>query len=477
MTTGHDIINPNPLMIVPFVVLLGAIAFCPLVIPRFWHKHYGKVALSLGAISVAYYIFFLGAHERVWYTVHEYVSFICLIGSLFVVSGGIHISVKGEATPWENVRLLFVGAIIANLLGTTGASMLLIRPWIRMNRYRIKPYHIVFFIFIVSNCGGCLTPIGDPPLFLGYLKGIPFFWVLLHCWPMWLIGVGALVGIFYVIDTIHYRKIPATIRAQKAEPPNVWKFEGLWNLLFLGVIIGAVFITNPPFLREAIMITAATLSYVTTGRHIHHANHFNFHPIQEVAILFAGIFATMMPALDWLQLNASQLGITSTTKLFWACGFLSTVLDNAPTYLSFLSAVMGSTVDQQIVHQVLSLAQSNNLHSIDLSTYPESVRNTVSAIQFYFGGKLQSGYLAVEQIEIAYLLGNPHSNIFIVAISIAAVFFGASTYIGNGPNFMVKSIAEQQNIQMPTFMGYIIKYTVPYLLPIFFVIWILFFRD
>src|SRR5687767_1387165 len=242
--------NPNPWMIVPFGVLLAAIALAPLLFGGWWQKHYPAVAWSLGAITVAYYLFGLNGRERVWHTAVDYVSFIALIGSLFVVSGGIHIHVKGEATPLANVVFLFVGAVIANLFGTTGASMLLIRPWLRMNKYRVTAHHVVFFIFIVSNVGGCLTPIGDPPLFLGYLKGIPFFWVAEHCWPMWLVGNAILLLMFYVVDRASYLKAPKTVRAEIAEPADTWRFEGMANVFFLGVILLAVFIDRPPFLRE-----------------------------------------------------------------------------------------------------------------------------------------------------------------------------------------------------------------------------------
>src|SRR6266404_3041094 len=194
----HDqSVVPNPWMIVPFGVLLAAIATGPFLFPKWWARHYAKVAFTLGTITLAYYLLGLGAFSRVLHVGHEYVSFIVLIGALFVVSGGIHIHVKGEATPGGNVIFLLLGAILANVLGTTGAAMLLIRPWIRMNQYRVTAHHIVFFIFIVANVGGCLTPIGDPPLFLGYLKGIPFWWVAEHCWQIWAIGVAYLLIAFY----------------------------------------------------------------------------------------------------------------------------------------------------------------------------------------------------------------------------------------------------------------------------------------
>src|SRR5881628_824946 len=234
--------NPNPWMIVPFGVLLAAIALAPLFFADSWQKHYPMVAWSLGAITVAYYLIGLNGRERVWHSAVDYVSFIALIGSLFVVSGGIHINVKGEATPRANVVFLFVGAVVANLFGTTGASMLLIRPWLRMNKYRITAHHVVFFILIVSNVGGCLTPVGDPPLFLGYLRGIPFWWVAEHCWPMWIVGIGFLLAMFWAIDSHNYMRAPAEVRKQMAEPRDEWRFGGRGNIFFLLVILGAVFI-------------------------------------------------------------------------------------------------------------------------------------------------------------------------------------------------------------------------------------------
>lgn len=308
--------------------------------------------------------------------------------------------------------------------------MLMIRPWIRMNKYRITAHHIVFFIFIVSNVGGCLTPVGDPPLFLGYLKGVPFWWVARHCWPMWLVGVGMLLGMFYGVDALNYRRAPRAVREELAEPPDIFKFQGLHNLAFLGLILVAVFINKPVFLREALMVGAAAGSWFTTRSEIHKSNHFTFHPIQEVAILFAGIFSTMMPALDWLQNNAAsyagKLGGFSPTLFYWGSGTLSSVLDNAPTYLSFLSASAGGAVNQPA--RIAEMTQGGN-----------------------FVGLL-------------------------VAISVGAVFFGANTYIGNGPNFMVKSIADHQRVHTPSFLGYVFKFTLPIMGPMLLLIWFLFFR-
>jgi Na+/H+ antiporter NhaD/arsenite permease-like protein len=426
----HLVLRPTPWMIVPFALLLTAIALAPLFFAEYWHKHYPKVAFALAAITLGYYLVFLKAPGPVLHVAHEYVSFIALIGSLFVVAGGIHISVKGEATPAANVVFLFIGAVIANVLGTTGASMLLIRPWIRLNKYRVTAHHIVFFIFIVSNIGGCLTPIGDPPLFIGYLKGIPFWWVLEHCFSIWLTALVIMLALFFLVDRQNYMRAPKPVRDRLAEPADQWAFSGLQNLIFLAVILGAVFVKEPLFLREALMLAAALASFFLTSKKVHEANNFNFEPIKEVAILFVGIFATMLPALNWLEHNAKDLGMTSPTFFYWGSGILSSVLDNAPTYYSFLAsiaAVFANPADP-------------------------------------------------EQAQIAFLLGQPELNRFIVAISVGAVFFGANTYIGNGPNFMVKAIADHAKIHTPGFIGYIVKYTLPFMAPMLVVIWLLFFR-
>jgi Na+/H+ antiporter NhaD/arsenite permease-like protein len=419
----ENIIAPNPWMLLPFVLLLGAMSLAPSLASNWWSRHYAKVTLGLGAVTLGYYLFILQAPDRVLHVAHDYVSFIVLIGSLFVVSGGIRIHVKGQAPPLANVVFLFVGAVIANFLGTTGASMLLIRPWIQMNKYRITAHHIGFFIFIVSNIGGCLTPIGDPPLFLGYLQGVPFWWVAVHCWPMWVVGIGLLLAMFYVVDRINFNRAPCEIR-EKETGHETWKFDGLMNLVFLAVILGAVFINRPVFLREAIMLVAAAGSYFTTEKSVHEANRFHFHPIREVAILFIGIFATMMPALDWLGANArGLLGQNPAPEVFyWGTGALSSTLDNAPTYLGFLSALFGTSGANGI-------------------------------------GELLGGH-----------------SLSLIAISVGAVFFGAATYIGNGPNFMVKAIADHEKIHTPTFLEFIFKFTLPFLLPVLVAIWLIFFH-
>lgn len=418
-------IEPHPVMILPFALMLLAIALMPFVNLHWWEKHFPKVAVTLGAITAAYYVFALGNSGRMLHVAHEYVSFIALIGSLFVVAGGIHIDVKGEAKPWVNCLFLLIGAVLANIIGTTGASMLLIRPWIRMNKYRITAIHIVFFIFIVSNVGGCLTPIGDPPLFLGYLKGVPFWWVLQKCWIAWAIVVGGLIAIFYVMDRRNFLRAPKQIREQETAK-EIWTVEGRRNVGFLLLILAAVFIKNPVGLSEALMVLAAIGSWFATPKRVHEANAFNVHPIREVAWLFLGIFATMVPALDYLELHAGKLGIDSEMKFFWLTGLLSGALDNAPTYLTFLASAMG-------------------LHNLSHNN-PEHVRQLVA--------------------------NHDHE---LIAISLGAVFFGAMTYIGNGPNFMVKSISEQAKVKTPSFFTYLFKYALPILVPLMLLISILFF--
>jgi len=416
--------------VLPFILLLGSIAIFPLVNKHWWEQNYPLVSLGLGLLVALYIIFGLKNTGSLVHTGHEYLSFIALIGSLFVVAGGIHIQVKGEATPAVNCIFLFVGAVLSNLLGTTGASMVLVRPWIRMNKYRLTAFHVVFFIFIVSNIGGVLTPIGDPPLFLGYLKGVPFFWVLENVWPIWLIAVGVLLALFFFLDSRNFKKAPKEIRLKETAHEE-WKFLGAHNVFFLLVIIGAVFINHPLLLREAMMGLAALLSYKTTPKQVHEMNDFNFGPIKEVAVLFAGIFATMIPALKWLEQNAAQVGIHSPGQFFWASGALSSVLDNAPTYLNFLSASIG----------------------------------------LFAGPNLAVG----EHAQVVGLLAG-HAS-YIKAISVGSVFFGAVTYIGNGPNFLVKSIADHFKVKTPSFFGYFFRYSLPILIPLFAVIWLMFFRS
>ena len=416
--------------VAPFILLLGSIAVFPLTHKHWWEKNFLFVSLGLGLLVVCRYIFLLKNSEILLDTALEYFSFIVLIGSLYIVSGGIHINVKGEATPVVNTVFLFIGAVLANILGTTGASMVMIRPWIRMNKYRMTAFHIVFFIFLISNIGGGLTPIGDPPLFLGYLKGVPFFWVWQHVLPIWILAVSLLLVVFFLFDSNNFRKAPKEIRDKETSHGEEWKFLGAHNIFFLLMILAAVFVNHPRFLREGIMMLAAFLSYKKTSKQIHDSNDFNFGPIKEVAILFAGIFATMIPALQWLEHYSSELGIKTPGHFFWGSGILSSVLDNAPTYLNFLSACSGLFTN--------------------------------------------AGNAIGEHGQIAMLLAD-HPN-YIRAISVGSVFFGAVTYIGNGPNFLVKSIADQSKVNTPSFFGYFFNYSFPILIPTFFLIWWLFFK-
>jgi len=404
---------PAHWMVLPFVLLLLLIAVAPLGIPHFWEKFYAHIAVALGLFTAGYYVVELQRVEPLLHTVREYFSFISMVAALYVVSGGILIRTKGEATPTVNSLYLFLGAVLANLFGTTGASMLLIRPWIRMNRYRITSFHVVFFIFLVSNVGGGLTPIGDPPLFLGFLKGVPFWWMLEHCWKPWLLTVGMILGVFYVLDSVNFRRASANVREEMTSH-ETWHFDGLWNLLLaLGVVSAALL----PFgFRELAMLSAALVSWWTTPKRVHEANHFEFTPIKEVAWLFIGIFLTMLPALELLGVSADSLGLHSPLQFFWCTGALSGVLDNAPTYLAFLAAgfgVAGLNLDKDM------------------------------------------GQFLLQQSQL------------LRAVSMGAVFFGAMTYIGNGPNFMVKKIAEQQQVHTPSFIGYVLRFSLPVLLPIF----------
>jgi Na+/H+ antiporter NhaD/arsenite permease-like protein len=390
--------------------------------------------------------------------------------------------------------LLLFGAVIANIFGTTGASMLLIRPFLRMNKGHIRPFHVVFFIFIISNAGGLLTPIGDPPLFLGYLNGVPFWWITEHCLWMWVFVVAALVLIFFVIDSIDHDKTPRPAPEDAGSPRFI---HGIQNLLILGVIIWAVF--RPSFTvglgllrergvsaallgqtllcREIVMLAAAAASMLLTGRQIHQRNAFNYGPIREVAILFIGIFATMAPALQWLNVNAHRMPLNTPGQFYFASGSLSSVLDNAPTYLTFLETELGK-LDRAKVEAAgaeLKKMAANKSLEIDLAL-DEEVRAALEALVKYHPKEVMEQAITPEQLEVAFLLGQERLNVFIVAISMGSVLFGACTYIGNGPNFMVKSIAEAAAVRMPGFIGYILRYTLPILLPLYIAVWVLFLR-
>lgn len=435
--------TPAGWSVIPFILLLAMIATGPLFYEHFWHKNYPKIAVTLGALVVLYYIFALHNQHGPVHAFFEYFQFISLLTGLFIASGGIMIGIDKKATPLMNVGILFFGAIISNIIGTTGASMLLIRPYLRLNKHRIRAYHIIFFIFIVSNIGGSLTPIGDPPLFLGFLKGVPFTWTLIHNFLPWSFALAMLLLIFYLYDirNKHAKKEPEVVH-------NRITLHGHINFVWLGLVVGAVFLDPNvldwvpaihydgqkfSFLREVIMLTVSFLAYKTANKDLLKQNDFSFEPIREVAFIFIGIFGTMMPALElvgnFAQSPAGAEMINHNT-LYWGTGLLSGVLDNAPTYLNFLAAAMASV-----------------------------------------GGDINSIHSVMEFAEGGY----PDSILMLQAISVAAVFFGSMTYIGNGPNFMVKSIAEQLGIKMPSFFGYILRFSIPVLVPLFFLVWLIFF--
>jgi len=433
--------------VLPFVILLLMIATGPLFYEHFWHKNYPIVAVALAALVVLYYLLVLHNTHGPVHALAEYVQFIALLASLYIASGGIMIDIDKKATPAANVLLLLIGAVVSNLIGTTGASMLLIRPFIRLNKTRIKAYHIIFFIFTVSNVGGSLTPIGDPPLFLGFLKGVPFFWTLEHNLFPWIFALILLLVLFYVLDKRN--KSDYGLDDEEVTFTGKVRLIGYRNFIWLGVVIASVFLDPNVFdwvpgieydgqkfsyLREIIMLSVAYLSFKFARKDAIQGNEFSFEPIREVAFIFVGIFGTMMPALELVGgFAASPEGsklITHNT-LYWGTGMLSGFLDNAPTYINFLTAAMaaeGGTITK--VAQVVAFAE---------------------------GGTFDNSILDLK------------------AISVAAVFFGAFTYIGNGPNFMVKSIAEQIGIKMPSFFGYIIRFSIPFLLPLLIIVWLVFF--
>ncbi|GAB5521100.1 MAG: sodium:proton antiporter [Rhodothermales bacterium] len=422
-------------LVIPFVVILLMIATGPIFYPHHWHHHYPKYAVALGVLVGAYYVAIDHTWEPILHAMLEYSAFIALVGSLFIAASGIYVKVNAKGTAGANVVMLFLSSVIANLIATTGAAMLFIRAYMRLNEGRLKPYHIVFFIFLVANVGGALTPIGDPPLFLGFLRGVPFFWTLVNVWYIWLPTTIILLGIFYVIDSRNKAVAPDP----KPGAPLI-ELEGKKNLIWVALIIICVFIDpnvfsfvpnfyelyHIPFgIREVLMLGIAFAAYKTTPKAILTKNEFTMEPIREVGFLFLGIFLTMQPALATIADLASQHADSLTVGMFyWGTGILSGVLDNAPTYLNFVAAAMGKFgLD---VNSVQSVVEFSELH-------PE----------------------------------------FLQAISVAAVFFGAMSYIGNAPNFMVKSIAEANGVEVPSFGGYIIRYSLPILMPVYAVVWLI----
>jgi Na+/H+ antiporter NhaD/arsenite permease-like protein len=403
--------------IAPFVAMLLCIAILPLAAPHFWESNARKLALS-GLLGLPVLVLYARHHPAaLLHTAEEYFSFIALLGSLFVVSGGILVTGDLPATPRVNAAFLATGSVLASLIGTTGASVVLIRPLLSTNQERRHVVHtIMFFIFIVSNTGGCLTPLGDPPLFLGYLRGVPFAWTL-RLWRHWLVVNGVLLLVYYLWDRRAHGREPRPAIARDLTQIRPLRMSGLGNVGLLVLVVASVALLPSPA-REIAMLVVAGISLTTTAKAVHRSNRFTFHPIAEVAALFAGIFLTMLPALDILHARGAALGLTTPRQFFWATGLLSSFLDNAPTYLTFLAVAQSLGLPAEVVgvtHEVL------------------------------------------------------------LAISAGAVFMGANTYIGNGPNFMVRVIAEERGVRMPSFGGYML-YSGAVLIPCFVLVTLLFFR-
>lgn len=403
------------LVIVPFVLMLLAIALLPLVAGPWWEHNANKVfvALVLG-LPIAGYLLLQGeaGWHQVQHTLHEYVEFMVLLGSLYIISGGIALRGDLQATPVVNGCFLALGAGLASFMGTTGASMLLIRPLLQTNAERRYVTHtVIFFIFLVSNIGGCLTPLGDPPLFLGYLRGVPFTWTL-SLWREWLAMVVLLLLVYGVWDTfLHARESAQALQFDRTHTEPL-RLQGSINLLFLGLVIGAVALVPTPW-RVLLILAATGSSLVLGGSAARAANKFTYAPIVEVAILFLGIFLTMAPVLTLLHQHGASLGVNTPARLFWITGTLSAFLDNAPTYVAIFEAARAQ--------------MSPTFAGVTVAGMPDA---------------------------------------WLKAISLGAVFMGANTYIGNGPNFMVKAVAEEAGIPMPSFFGYM-RYSCLILLPLF----------
>jgi Na+/H+ antiporter NhaD/arsenite permease-like protein len=424
--------------IIPFVLMLLCIALGPLFFEHWWEKNRNKLLVSIIlGIPVAGYLIALGLPELLAnQLIFDYLPFIILLGALFVITGGIHLKGDIQAKPWINTSFLGIGAILASFMGTTGAAMLLIRPVIRTNNARkFKVHTILFFIAIVANAGGLLTPLGDPPLFMLYLKGAEFTWFF-HMLPEWAFVNAVLLLLYFIADSYYYKKEP--LENIKFDKTNVEPLglKGNINFLFLAGVVASVAFLNEHylpimkenrwagFIREGSIVSMAVLSLLFTKKPIREANKFSWGPILEVAFLFFGIFITMIPALEYLKTNAHDLGINSNAQYYYATGSLSAFLDNTPTALAF--------------------------HQLALGMNP--------------GGEFISGAGYVAGVD----------EMILTAICLGAVLFGAMTYIGNGPNFMVKAIAEESKIKMPSFFGYMIKFSLIVLLPVYILVQLIF---
>jgi Na+/H+ antiporter NhaD/arsenite permease-like protein len=426
--------------VIPFVGYLLLIAALPLFAGRLWEPNRNKLILAVlaGVPAVAG----LTGHPDgvlgpLFHTGCDYLAFMALLGSLFAISGGIALRGALVGTTRLNTALLAVGALLANLIGTTGASALLIRPLLRANAHRQRATHVVvFFIFIVANAGGLLTPLGDPPLFLGFLRGVPFSWTF-RLWPAWALVNGVLLTLFAVMDRLARARESARPRPRRSSSPAIevgpLRIEGGINLLWLLGIVGVVFATGlvsarlarfpqlPTVLQVAGMALFAGLSWVTTPRAVRDANRFSWGPMIEVAAIFLGVFVTMIPALSYLEQRGAALGITQPWHFFWAAGALSSVLDNAPTYLTFASLAVGVT---------------------------------------------DAGAGVLSASALGGLAAHPTGQQLLAAVSCGSVMMGAITYIGNGPNFMIKAIADQHHVRTPSFFGYV-AWSAAILLPVF----------
>ncbi len=445
---------PPAWSVVPFAAYLLAIAVVPLFAGHFWESHRNKLAVAaVASLPVLVYLLGVETHHGPRWLLHsarEYVAFIALLGALFVISGGIHLRGSLAGTPIVNTGVLALGAVLASFIGTTGASMLLIRPLLRGNATRERKVHVVvFFLFIVSNGGGMLTPLGDPPLFLGFLRGVPFLWTLRLFGP-WLLVNATLLVIFNVLDQVVLNREERERKGAQLEEvqrvAEALRIEGARNFLWLGGVLALIFAIGAfgkshlssnehvlAGLQVAGMLALSALSLATTPRETRVANGFGWAPLIEVAVIFAGIFVTMIPALRLLEARGAELGVSSAWGFFWASGIVSSFLDNAPAYLTFASLAIG----------VVNAANP--------------------------GAGLRAEALGG-------LLAYPEGALYLAAISCGAVFMGANTYIGNGPNFMVKSIAESAGVRMPSFLGYM-AWSGGILVPLFVVVTLVFFRD
>ncbi len=447
---------------IPFAGILLSIALGPLVAPHFWHKHFPKVS-AFWAMLFAVPFLIWNTSEAFQEILHiyflDYFPFIILLWGLFTISGGIYVGGELRGSPKVNTILLLIGTFLASLIGTTGAAMVLIRPILRANDWRRNKVHLViFFIFLVANIGGSLTPLGDPPLFLGFLHNVPFFWVTTGIMDEMLFTAFMVLIVFFAVDTFFARR-------EENKPPEAdpnaqgIHIEGWHNFFFLlGVIVAvvmsgslkldsvtiysggshAVQVPLQNWLKDFIIIAMGILSLRTTAKALREKNGFSWFPIKEVAYLFAGIFMTIIPALAILKAGSAGAladltnSVHGPVRYFWATGILSAFLDNAPTYLTFFNAALG-----------------------DLGR----VEAEIPGMLGYLGAELKS------EIFVSDL----------TAISAGAVFMGALTYIGNAPNFMVKAIAEESGIPMPSFFGYLFKWSVPVLIPIFVLVTFIFF--